>query len=143
MKSKTKITRSQRTYRDRLLFLADFLMSLPKEKFDYNIYMIDTECGTVACALGWAATLPKFNRLGLSVEKRAYGYELKDNLTGSVGASAAARIFGLALDEVHFLFHPLASICDDDENEGRLGCDATTKEVAEHIRSFVKGKFPS
>lgn len=35
--------------------LADFLEKLPSKKYDHEIYSKNNACGTVACALGWAA----------------------------------------------------------------------------------------
>lgn len=58
---------------DLLIALRDKLRSLPPELFDINQWRSD--CGTVACAAGWACTMPEFNRAGL-------------HMTGDPGAPA-------------------------------------------------------
>lgn len=41
----------------RLRVLASFLEQVPDERYDQNEWQIHRECGTVACALGWAGTV--------------------------------------------------------------------------------------
>ncbi len=67
---------TQKEYDDRLLLLADFLDKLPPERFNYAAWvghdwkeMEDLSCGTTACALGWAATMPEFRKLGLRLSR--------------------------------------------------------------------------
>lgn len=38
---------------EKLIKLADFLETLPDEKFDFGTYIRETDCGTVGCAAGW------------------------------------------------------------------------------------------
>ena len=47
MKNQTRINRLQK--------LADFLLELPADRFDYSAWVEedDGECGTVCCAIGW------------------------------------------------------------------------------------------
>ena len=61
----------------RLLFLAEFLKTVPEEKFDLEVWrfskvsheatdeLLNTNCGTAACAVGWACAIPEFQNLGL------------------------------------------------------------------------------
>ncbi len=59
----------QSIFKFRMLYLAKFLRGLPPERFDYSSWVGDTwlkkqdlSCGTTACALGWAATIPEFRK---------------------------------------------------------------------------------
>jgi hypothetical protein len=59
----------------RLLKLADFLDTVDPSNFNYNYWHTglreprtapqEPECGTTACALGWAAHVPEFQEAGL------------------------------------------------------------------------------
>lgn len=128
-----------KTHAKRLLKLADFLSELPRKRFYYGRWVGDNwggkqdlSCGTTACAFGWAATMPEFRRLGLCI---APGFlsgvvRLKD---GGSSYSAAEKVFGLNPDEHDLLFLPA---------ESGLGERATPKQVAKHIREFVKERCP-
>lgn len=48
--------------RIRLAILAKFLLTVPEEKFSLQTW----KCGTTACAVGWACTIPEFKEEGLS-----------------------------------------------------------------------------
>lgn len=93
----------------RLLKLADFLEKLPRKRFDYGVFVgpdwegaQDLSCGTTACALGWAAAMPEFRRLGLHFSKYGDGVILGDLSDFAAGA----EIFGLTNNETDFLFSP-------------------------------------
>ena len=129
---------------ERLLKLADFLETLPPERFDYSDWVgwnwkgdQTLSCGTPACALGWAAAMPEFRELGLQLI--ACPAAFRDGVIGKIGLKddpdcgaehASAVIFGLSEDEHDYLFVPDWSN-DLDEN-------ASAKEVADHIRRFVE-----
>jgi hypothetical protein len=53
----------------RLLKLADFLRTVPQREFDMGEWHKGSEsgsvCKTVACAAGWACSIPSFRRAGL------------------------------------------------------------------------------
>jgi hypothetical protein len=127
----------------RLLKLADFLETVPRKHFNYNRWVGDgwdgestdlVSCGTTACALGWAATMPAFRRLGLRLYRDPEGMDgvcLKaagDPYNGSpiYAADAAEEIFAVQGNEFDYLFTP---------SEGEE--DATPKQVAKKIRRFV------
>lgn len=81
------------TYTERLQRLADFLKSLPDEKFCMDSWSND--CGSVACAVGWACTLPEFNALGLkSIDHHPFYHE-PGRLHQEWGFDAAQKFFGL------------------------------------------------
>lgn len=137
---------------ERLLELADFLQrKVPAKRFDYRHWVgyswkgkQDLSCGTTACALGWAATMPKFRRLGLRLERRGVDPLLQHLVvlkgTDLNGTDAAERIFYLDSEEADFLFTP-GYDRDPGENqttswEGR----STPRLVAKKIRQFVKDR---
>ncbi len=139
-------------YAKRLLKLADFLEALPRKRFNFASYVgddwagkQDLSCGTTACALGWAASMPEFRRLGLRFKGTpAYdddGHAITAD--GGVGLvddeyadeeEASAIVFGLTDDQHAELFIP--------ENEfgpsSNLPKEATPKQVAKNIRAKVK-----
>lgn len=137
-----------RTGNHRLLKLAAFLRTLPREKFNYERWVgsdwqgkQDLSCGTTGCALGWAATMPEFRRLGLELRLSGNlaGYvTLKDEgppvgwgEENSKSYAAACRIFYLDAEESEdeYLFRPKVG----EE-------DATPKYVARKIEKFVANR---
>ena len=145
--------KDMRVSRDRLLKLAEFLEALPRKRFDYGTFVgegykgaQDLSCGTTACALGWAATMPAFRRLGLHLElDKDYwgtdddGVELFDAspAVGGVTDTAAGQvIFLLTLRQSSFLFMPSVQYGTPPRNAPE--CEATPKQVAKHIRRFIK-----
>jgi hypothetical protein len=146
-------------YRERLLYLADHLDIMPPERFDFSHFVglnwkgrPDLSCGTTACGLGFATTLPLFRELGLVLKSlplsngRLFGYPTladyhdRSDIDVSVEINAATEvIFGIDARETDFLFMPKENLdlCRFDENE-LLSQSATTKELAAHIRKFVE-----
>lgn len=123
---------------DRLLKLADRLDTVPPDRFDLDAWFqsfTEDECGTAACAVGWACTIPEFNAAGFRAEMSDDGYCLCPQYipadTGPVYTSWAAvrEFFGLTQPEADRLFfagsYPLDS-------------DPTPAEVAARIRGFVR-----
>jgi hypothetical protein len=125
----------------RLLKLAAFLEKLPRKRFDYGKWArwdsTDAadlsgapSCGTAACALGWATTMPAFRRLGLYMNSPGNIWAIPAvRGTKRYGIDAARRIFGISGSDAMRLF--VAG-----EFNG-LSVDATAKQVAKHIRKFV------
>lgn len=147
-------------YKRRLLALADLLDTLPKEKFNYA-HWVDSEtwkgkvnlsCGTTACAFGWATTMPALRKLGLYLSA-SDGVCLKND-RGNYLANAAARIvFGLSYDEFKYLFYPRTYLIKNSDDLINISypyygmnlpvsppATASAKDVAKHIRKFVKEK---
>ena len=124
----------------RLLKLANFLDTVPVRKFDMDYFVIKNnqpdkilplkDCGTVACALGYAATcIPEFQRAGLTVEPRDNGWPLYDkNGNYEIGYEAGEVFFNLNGDESKELFDPFYY------REGHKG----PRSVARKIRALVK-----
>lgn len=139
-------------YKRRLLALAAFLESLPPERFDYGTWADDRKkgslCGTTACALGWACSMPAFRRQGLrlvwyGVFGDAYP---SDTVTGESGTGAACRVFGLSDAEAAYLFlpehNPKWTITNLPGLKRAPAPSASAKDVAKHIRAFVEAKYP-
>ena len=102
-------------YKDRLITLGDFLVTVPDERFDleswrnngqedtFHDYDIDDEalkmdCGTTGCAVGWACTIPEFKEAGLSYVNSTINY-------GSLKSfQAVAEFFGVSYTEAVYLF---------------------------------------
>jgi hypothetical protein len=132
----------------RLMKLVERLREVPRKQFDYLTWVgddwkgkPDLSCGTKACALGWAATIPSLQRAGLHhvasrdgdgriwdayVEFRPKGTSKYDRKTDFGAASA---VFGITFDEAYELFMPR----DNEKN-------ATPKQVAKKIERFVKSR---
>lgn len=134
----------------RLLVLAEFLEKLPPERFDYGTWVgrnwagaKDLSCGTRACALGWATTIPEFQEAGLCLIRDAYGdgvvrFNRGEPNRYQSSLDAGAAMFGLNEDESAFLFYPGEVL--DDEDEPAPSDLASPSEVAAHIRKFVAGR---
>lgn len=134
---------------DRLLELADLLEHLPDNRFDYNHWVgddwgdaQDLSCGTTACALGWAATIPKLRAVGLRLARYYQGgpgvvhlYDQDDRLLAS-GTGAAEEVFGITRREASWLFIPNFPAPWDDGEHGPPS-NASAIEVAAHIREFI------
>ena len=136
--------------KERLLKLADFLLTVPKAKFDFNVLAKQAKngkpmkeafeageerCGTIGCALGWSP-IPFPKELFWKPERY---YEV-DTLSLTVcytnsqgrtysGFEMAEQFFDLTENEACFLFNPYASPLD---------ISATAEEVSRQIREFVE-----
>lgn len=81
--------------KERLLKLAEFLeTSVPNEEFDLGSW----RCGTTACAVGWACTMPEFTQQGLvwsTMEDDFASPYYKDQVTGKEfsGWNAVGKFF--------------------------------------------------
>lgn len=141
------------------------LDSLPEHRFDYGLWVgpnwggaQDLSCGTTACALGWAATIPELQKAGLCLRlsktdgaERQFGYvglvgqrQALSYETNGASVVAAESVFELDEDEVKYLFMPCNAPHDDDGDSCERPHDgATPKEVAAHIRAFIElGAIP-
>lgn len=107
--------------KERLTILADHLRTVDPEGFD----LTDWRCGTVACAVGHACTIPEFQAAGLGLS----GYSGTPEY-GSLLSWAAVRVFfGLTFEQAHSLF-------DSGHYPDRTGPD----NVADSIDAFVRGE---
>lgn len=125
---------------ERLEQVVRVLRELPKEKrFDINTWNI---CGTVGCAVGWAASDPWFRRRGFVLKMRR---KLPANVARTFGVaegaasyfptfkwrteeSAIATFFGLGQNESHHLFYNSAY------------ARGSKSDVIRRLESFIKKK---
>jgi hypothetical protein len=150
---KMRMTKRQADiYRRRLLKLAAFLRTLPAKRFNFGHWVgedwrgdDDLSCGTTACALGWATTIPAFRRLGLRMEREGCDHPV---CQGEEWENVAGPIFGLNTIEARWLF--VSREDDEDSHYDRWGGSqtkrlprtATAKLVAKYIEQFVKSWKP-
>lgn len=141
----------------RLQYLANFLLRLPPNKFnlygwrqkslddeteeDYDEFdpeqisaysdasLLDEDCGTTGCAVGWACALPSFNAEGLRWARLTPEYEDAKHEMFWSGWNAVANFFDISYSEAHRLFS--SSAYNRDEWSNPLA-------VAQRIEQFVK-----
>jgi len=110
-------------HKERLIKLAEFLERVPDSKtFDLGTWFtaehgpvcfLDKDalkgnvtredmhtCGTTACAMGWAVTIPEFREAGL---QNQWGMPM---FHGRHGYDAAALFFGITYEQSMHLFDP-------------------------------------
>lgn len=149
------MTKNDKMYRKRLLKLAETLEELPKKRFDYGQWVgndwqgkKDLSCGTTACALGWATTIPSLRREGLRMFK--YGAGIDGGYVGLINKDgdetggemeAGFKIFGLNDQEFSLLFYPDANGTVNGHEMDSPAEDASPKRVAKFIRKFVEYKY--
>ncbi len=122
-------------HKERLLLLASFLEDVDSNKFDLRSWRFDpeyadaltdsklkdTSCGTTACAIGWACTIPVFQKAGLLFKGISPRYE------GRAGWTAVAAFFEITLFEAKVLF----------SNDFYNVHVSTPSGVSERIEEFV------
>lgn len=126
----------------RLLRLAKLLRSVPRKRFDMTIWANGVLCGrpnetkrrcsTSACALGWATTIPSFNKAGLRQTVATGSEELQICYRDYSGYSAATAFFLITHVAAYWLFSPvdcLAKLSREQE---------APQQTADRIEQFVK-----
>ena len=124
----------------RLHRLADYLNTVKPEVFDMHAWWVGPpkpRCGTTACAVGHAATMPYFYNLGLRLvteppcsktcEHCNKNPTVQPVFKGEEGLQAAEAVFGVTHDESIYLFI------------GGTG-DESPKDVARRLRA-VAGRY--
>lgn len=114
-------------YNKRLTALAAHLRTVAPENFQLG----DWSCGTAACAVGHACTMPEFQAKGLRIEPYE-GLRTGHGVPwfGRVGGWSAVRaFFDLDFSECYDLFH-----------QGHYrGQPQGPDDVADRIEAFVRG----
>lgn len=90
-------------------------------------------CGTTACALGWATTIPEIRRAGLQgIWERAWDGEDVLTITYSRGADHLGKFHEIESGAAVFNIHPVIS--------GHLfgGYTATRRKVVERLRYLIE-----
>lgn len=128
----------------RLLKLANFLIALPPQKFNYGLVAVVGEkpmlealkakkesCGTAACAMGWTpAIFPKLVEWDRE-QREGLQMDVCSRVTGAERDAAMMELFDITRAQVDFLFYP-------DTNGNRVDQFASAKVVGRHIIRFVK-----
>ena len=131
----------------RLLKLADYLRKVKKRDFNMshwsgppNPWDSGVNCGTTACAMGYACHIPSFKRAGLklvpypgTLGERGECYPAFD---GANEFDAAAKFFGISHQEASYLFNPM-EYCG--YGSGRVK-NITPQIVAKRIRHYVRDR---
>lgn len=145
---------------ERLLKLADFLDTVPPERFEYAVWASEATtdlrapgCGTKACALGWATAIPEFAALGLRLAPHHpggptvhFGTDSPVHREFDCAQRAAMELFGIDGNGFHKLFVPNEEHDCDDENDCSDECLACLDDrsppsyVAAKIRAYVAGR---
>ena len=60
--------------KERLKHLVTILQGVNPALFNLRDWVNNKECGTICCALGWAAQDPEFNKQGLKMEDSVFKY---------------------------------------------------------------------
>lgn len=103
---------------------ADIVSAIPKKQFNLDVWVdsktvskpnsdevkpANTTCGTIACAGGWLALTPKFNRKGLKLLKLEYDsshslYHVDKNGHKAYGYKGLGAVFDITEYEAMQLF---------------------------------------
>ncbi len=153
------------TERRRLLKLASFLDTLPRQKFDFSTVFRTGKkspmaalaagahrCGTVGCAIGWApAALPSLFKWRFYNDdgKRVVDCIVLRGAEHEYNFYAAAIAFGITESEARWLFVPNAIVGQfgplnpaGSRMMHNVGPRSSPKRVARHIRKFVS-EYPT
>ena len=104
-KQEVNTVRDWRT-RQRLDHLEQVVSRAPADGFDLRFFYVQTnrnECGTIACAAGWACLDPTFRAMGLHLDSRGV-----PSYDGRVAGEALAEFFGISHDHACYLFNGCA-----------------------------------
>ncbi len=150
----TKAIVSDKTAKRRLLKLADFLENLDSELFNFSHYCEVQEsmpsgmdpmkdphrCGTTACALGWAPSLPFAKKSGFSLRTERIGDTWTSTIFTKNGKVIQPprvwrELFGLSGIQADAIFQPgMSPFMDTTE-------DSSASDVADNIRKFVAVRY--
>lgn len=147
---------------ERLTKLAELLDTVPPERFNMDYWGLASaysnlkelnvaECGTSACALGWACSIPEFQAAGLHLHRngtsirydhfeprfktRSEAYPALEAIYE--GFKAGAKFFGITLEQSEWLFLPREYEppgFDQDEDPPIV---ITPADVAARIRTLI------
>jgi hypothetical protein len=137
----------------RLLSLAKFLRKVPREQFDFGIWIESSDlktplslgaCGTLGCALGWASAMPEFNALGLTNDGLSLRYIPPGNKPGVHYRYdvASYNIFGLSHGEYFKLFcegYKLPKV-KNITRDSRPGPRTIANSIAQYVFDHYNGR---
>lgn len=119
---------------ERLKILADYLSALPPENLVMDHFWEESVCGTSGCALGHAACIPEFKKLGMKLKMNGAGCKwgvpvYDDGEHEWEGIAAGATFFAMNILHASNIFGG-SSLDDGTPN-------ATPHEVAENINRMI------
>ena len=88
----------------RLRHLMGIIEKTSESTFDMSDWVVRNECGTVCCALGWAAQDPEFIKQGLTLTNSRPGYDTKPVYGDCSGYAAAQEFFDISVRDSYQLF---------------------------------------
>lgn len=128
-------------HKRRLLKLADLLQADARKKngikFDLGLWADISDpknpvsCGTMACAMGFAALSSAFKRAGLSYRDSQFVFDFRWRGRTIDGSDAARKLFGISDADASYLFSIYSYV--GDATHGAAG----ERAVAKRIRRFV------
>ena len=128
----------KRFHAKRLMRLAKFLPTINPSQFNiYAWHEKSSDCGTVACAGGWACTIPAFKKAGLHLIGSVPRCLDKDRFPVS-GFGAMRVFFGVDSSQSVKVF---TADGYRDENE-EVGVIVTPQMVATRITDLVRDIYP-
>lgn len=118
----------------RLMILARKLERVPQQRFRLDEWASGLnmgDCQTIACACGWACTIPSFERDGLHLVIADHLMPIQTTIKYGrwSGFVAASKFFGIDHADAVLLFSPIRY--DGASSTG-------PREVAQRIRDFVR-----
>jgi len=135
-------------HRDRLIKIMNHLRNnVVEDQFDLSTWVGTNEkpwdgledltygpfCNTVACAMGHAATIPEFKKLGLTLVRHPMNPMVGIiKFEEYVYAEAVSKFLDISINEVDYLF-----MADHYRNDEDDFTNITKEEVASRIESFL------
>lgn len=117
---------------DLLKVLANHLETqVDPEEFDMREWKQIRRCGTVACAIGHACSLPEFQEAGIKLETHREDERIRVPVYKNYrNVEAVGMCLGISVSEATLLFTP----------HGYDGSPILPQVVAKKIRNFIKSK---
>ncbi len=140
-------------YRRRVFGLADLLETdYTKTRFNYKLWVdrstwegrSDLTCGTTACALGWATTMPSLRRLGLRLTPTGAVVLDGGKHYASECEEISRLVFGFTREAAGYAFWPFDVIINDsfaDAGIPKLPGSASPTDVAGMLRKLATHLF--
>jgi hypothetical protein len=133
------------TTKRRFLKLADFLVTDKRVKGHFNMRAVCEgldggarklgDCGTVACGMGWAPSIPSIRRAGLMRTKHGL-VGMRDGTTSFGTWENWAAFWKIPVQDVKYLF---AEMGPDPITYWTISRDhETPRDLAKRIRAYVK-----
>lgn len=118
--------------------LARVLAAVNPDQFDMTEWSSERDCGTIACAAGWAAHDPWFNARGLTAEEGTLHWKDPDARSQpETDFYAIQAVMGLEHDAAYALFMPTQYPGD---SWGSEALAAVRERVADLIAEVERGR---